>query len=76
VDFALMDAGAAPPVTTAPRVSVPAAKATACVPALNAPQSPKPGAKPVVASVPKEPEGLTEQLADGLMLAFKTFTGR
>ena len=55
---------------------VPAVKTEACVLDLDVPESLKPKDELLVASVQNEPECLTGQLADGLMLAFKSFTGR
>lgn len=55
---------------------VPTVKLQTCVLNLGAPNSPKPKDELLAAGVQEQPECLTGQLADGLMLAFKTFTGR
>jgi hypothetical protein len=55
---------------------VPAVETEARVSDFGVPEIPKAKDESPVASVQKEPDCLTGQLADGLMLAFKTFTGR
>jgi len=76
VNYFLVDAEAPARVKTAMQFPVSAVKPEACVLGLGVLESPKPKDKLLVASAPNEQEGLTGQLADGLMLVFKTVTSR
>jgi hypothetical protein len=51
-------------------------KMQACMLDLGVPASPKSTNELLAANTQKEPECLTGDLADGLLLAFKSFTGR
>jgi hypothetical protein len=75
-NHALVDAEVMARVKTAMQFPVPAVEAEACVVDLSVPEIPKPKDELLVASVQKEPECLTGQFADGLMLAFKSLTDR
>jgi hypothetical protein len=76
VNHALVDARAVALVDKAMPFPAPAIKTEACVLKTGAPDSPKPKEASPVAGAQQDPDCLTGQLADSLMLVFKTFTGR
>jgi len=75
-DHPVVNVEAAVRIEQATQFNIPDAKAGACASKTDAPQSPKPKDEPPIAGVQKQPDGLTGQLADGIVLAFKAFTGR
>jgi hypothetical protein len=74
--YAYVDAGGPGRVEKATQSESPAVTDQPGVPAVDTTASSKPQSEPMIASVQKQPESQTLQLADGLMLVFKTFTGR
>lgn len=74
VNGTVVDAGAHVRVEKAIQPPAPAVAKQVAVMDVSAPASPKTQA-PLMATVQKQPESQTGQLADGLMLVFTTFTG-
>ena len=76
-NHAMINAGATVCVEQATLFNLPAeTKACALKTETGAPKSPKPKETPLIAGTQKEPDCLTGQLGDGLLLVFKTLTGR
>jgi len=73
--YAYVDAGGSGRVEKTTQFQSPVVTDQVGVPSLGTAASSKPQGGPLVASVQKEPESQSLQLADGLMLVFKTFTG-
>jgi hypothetical protein len=76
VNQVLVAARAVALVDNAMQWPAPAFKAEACAFKTGAPETPKPKDASPVANTQNRPDCLTGQLADSLMLVFKTFTGR
>jgi hypothetical protein len=76
VNHAMLDAQATARVQKAMQQSAPTVQVMACVAEASAPESPETKTEPQVAKAQQKPDCLEGQLADGLMLVFKTFTGR
>ena len=75
---AAVDAGATVCVEQAMLFTLPVVETKACAlkTETGAPKSPQPKDAPLIAGTQKEPDCLMGQLGDGLLLVFKTFTGR
>jgi hypothetical protein len=73
--YAFVDAGTTVRCDNAFQPPAPAVTERADALKVGALESPKPQDERLVASVQKQPVSQTGELADGLMLVFKTFTG-
>ncbi|MGP8201891.1 MAG: hypothetical protein ACLQU4_20565 [Limisphaerales bacterium] len=73
----MINAGATVCVEQATLFNIPLVETEACALKTDtgASKSPKPKDTPLIAGTQKEPDCLTGQLGDGLLLVFKTFTG-